>query len=278
MTNFLNFIGISPGIDCWRAVIEILILFLMIYGVLSYLRSAIGAVILTCIFFCWAGAGMLCRYFALPVTEYIFNIIGDSMVVILLIIFQPELRRALAQLGSYRFGVGKMRREVIDSVVQAAEDMSRRRCGALIVLERNIQLHSLINDAVPLDSRLTALMLESIFYPNSPLHDGAVIVRNDRIVAARVILPLTQAENVSRRIGTRHRAAIGISEECDAVTVIVSEETGAIALTYRGNLYRDLSAQALENLLHAVMIKKDDGEVEETLRMLEEKSETERLQ
>ncbi len=279
MTSLLNFIGIPVGVECWHALLEIFILYLIIYGVVSYLRSVTGMVILVGVFIFWAVTGLLCHYLALPVIEYVFDGIGSSMVVILMIIFQPELRRALAQLGSsYRFGTVKMRREVIDGVVQAASDMSRRRCGALIVLERSIPLHTLVNDSVPLDSRVSALMLESIFYPNSPLHDGATIIRNDRIVAARVILPLSQANDISRKIGTRHRAAVGISETCDAVTVVVSEETGGIAIAYHGKLHRDLSARALENLLDAVMIKKDDGEVEETLRMLEEKSEAERLQ
>ncbi len=276
--NLLTYIGINAPQDAIRVGAEILILYLVIYGVLCYLRSAVGAIILTCIFFLWAGVGILCKEFNLIVIQHIVTVFGDSMVVILLIIFQPELRRALAQVGSYRWGVGDLHREAIDGVVQAATVMSRQKCGALIVLERNIPLNMLIHDSVPIDSHVSAVMLESIFYPNSPLHDGAVIIRNDRIVAARVILPLTRAENVSRRLGTRHRAAVGISEECDAVTVVVSEETGAIALTYRGKLYRDLKSRALADLLHAVMIKKDDGEVEETLRMLEERNEMEHLQ
>ena len=113
-------------------------------------------------------------------------------------------------------------------------------------------------------------MLESIFFPNSPLHDGAVIIRDDRILAARVILPLTRAEHISRRIGTRHRAALGISEESDAVSVTVSEETGAISIAYRGNFHRDLSIPLLEQLLEQLIVQRDDSELSETMLMVEE--------
>ncbi|MBR2372960.1 MAG: DNA integrity scanning protein DisA nucleotide-binding domain protein, partial [Lentisphaeria bacterium] len=117
---------------------------------------------------------------------------------------------------------------------------------------------------------VNALILESIFYPNSPLHDCAVIIRDNHILAARVILPLTRVENISRRLGTRHRAALGISEETDAVSVTVSEETGAISIAYRGVFHRDLSIPQLEQLLEKLIIQKDDSEISETLLMMEE--------
>ena len=126
-------------------------------------------------------------------------------------------------------------------------------------------------EANGLDIKIHAMMLESIFFPNSPLHDGAVIIRDDRIVAARVILPLTRAENISRRLGTRHRAALGISEETDAITIIVSEETGAISVAYRGALHRDLSGAELTSCLEKlVMSHQDDDDLAETVRMFED--------
>jgi len=164
---------------------------------------------------------------------------------------------------------GKKRREFIGELVAAVRDMSRRKCGALIVIERRIKLQMLIDDSIPLDVKVNALILESIFYPNSPLHDGAVIIRDDRILAARVILPLTRAEHISRRLGTRHRAALGISEESDAVSVIVSEETGSISIAYRGNFHRDLSMPQLEQLLEKLIIQRDDSETAETAKMIE---------
>ena len=117
------------------------------------------------------------------------------------------------------------------------------------------------------------MVLESIFYPNSPLHDGAVIIRDDRIVAARAILPLTRAENISIRLGTRHRASLGVSEETDAVTVVVSEETGAISVACRGVLHRDLTGEELANYLEKLIIlEQDDTDLAETVQMLEEQA------
>ncbi|MPN31701.1 hypothetical protein SDC9_179175 [bioreactor metagenome] len=189
----------------------------------------------------------------------------------MVIIFQPELRRAFAQLGSFSFFQGKRRREVITEIMTAATNMARRKCGALMVIERRIGLQNLIDDSVRLDIKVNAMVLESIFFPNSPLHDGAVIIRDDRIVAARAILPLTRSQNVSVRLGTRHRASLGISEETDAVTVVVSEETGAISVACRGVLHRDLSPEELANYLEKLIIlEQDDSDLAETVQMLEE--------
>ena len=207
----------------------------------------------------------------LDVLAYILDMFGNSLFVAMLIIFQPELRRALAQLGSYIARQGKQRREVVSEIVAAVTAMSRRKCGALIVVERRFNLQTLIDDSIPLDIKINALVLESIFFPNSPLHDGAVIIRNNRIVAARAILPLTRAEHVSRHLGTRHRAALGISEESDAVTIVVSEETGFISLAYRGIFHRDTSPEELQELLEQLVVLKDDGELSETVKMLEER-------
>ena len=204
------------------------------------------------------------------VLAYILDMFGNSLFVAMLIIFQPELRRALAQLGSYIARQGKQRREVVSEIVAAVTAMSKRKCGALIVVERRFNLQTLIDDSIPLDIKINALVLESIFFPNSPLHDGAVIIRNNRIVAARVILPLTRAEHVSRHLGTRHRAALGISEESDAVTIVVSEETGFISLAYRGIFHRDTDPAELQKLLEQLVVLKDDGELSETVKMLGE--------
>ena len=154
------------------------------------------------------------------------------------------------------------------------QNMARRKCGALIVIEGKVHLQNIIDDAIPLDAKINSLMLESVFYPNSPLHDGAVIIRNDHIVAARAILPLSLSENISRQLGTRHRAAIGISEESDAVTVLVSEETGSISIAYGGKLYRDLAGDELRKMLDTLIVYKEAGELSETVRQLNEEWET----
>jgi len=260
-------------IDALRAALQIGILFLMIYAVLYYLRSTRGAMVITGLFILGLFLAIIVRVegLNLDVLAYILDMFGNSLFVAMLIIFQPELRRALAQLGSYIARQGKQRREVVSEIVAAVTAMSRRKCGALIVVERRFNLQTLIDDSIPLDIKINALVLESIFFPNSPLHDGAVIIRNNRIVAARAILPLTRAEHVSRHLGTRHRAALGISEESDAVTIVVSEETGFISLAYRGIFHRDTSPEELQELLEQLVVLKDDGELSETVKMLEER-------
>ena len=178
---------------------------------------------------------------------------------------------AIAGVGICKsLGETDIRPNHIGEIVAAVRDMSRRKCGALIVIERRIKLQMLIDDSIPLDIKVNALVLESIFYPNSPLHDGAVIIRDDRIQAARVILPLTRNEKISPRLGTRHRAALGISDETDAVSVVVSEETGAISITCKEEFHRDLSIPQLEHLLEQYIIQKADADIPETLLAMEE--------
>lgn len=174
---------------------------------------------------------------------------------LLIVVFQPELRRFFAHLGSNPFSQLSRRREGIGEVIQAVEEMSRSKTGALIVFEGKIGMQNLINDSIGLDIKLNALIIESIFYPNSPLHDGAMVIRNDRIVAARAILPLSRDENLSRTMGTRHRAALGITEENDCVVVIVSEETGGISVACSGGIQRDLSVPELSRRLHELLLR-----------------------
>ena len=258
--------------DSLRVLIQIGILFLLIYAVLYYLRSTRGAMVIAGLFILGLFLAIVAKndFLGLDVLAFILDMFGNSLFVAILIIFQPELRRALAQLGSYIARKGKQRREVVAEIVSAVTAMSRRKCGALIVVERRFNLQTLIDDSIPLEIKINALVLESIFFPNSPLHDGAVIIRNNRIVAARAILPLTRAEHVSRHLGTRHRAALGVSEESDAVTIVVSEESGFVSLAYRGIFHRDLSPAELEDMLEQLVVMKDDGELNETLQMIEE--------
>ena len=253
-----------------RAILEVTILFVVINELLYYLRNTRGSLVLTGAFIGIMALALVANWLGLQVINYILSALYASAFLALIIIFQPELRRALAQLGSILVRQGKKKREFIGEIVAAARDMSRRKCGALIVIERRIRLQMLIDDSIPLDTKVNALILESIFYPNSPLHDGAVIIRDDRIQAARVILPLTRSEKISPRLGTRHRAALGISDETDAVSVIVSEETGSISIACKDEFHRDLSIPQLEHLLEQYIIQKADSEIHETLLAMEE--------
>jgi diadenylate cyclase len=189
-----------------------------------------------------------------------------ALIVAVPIVFQPELRRALEQLGHtgswlrppFSSQNESQLEKSVDEITRATVQLARRRYGALVVIERETGLQDYADRGVPLDATLTRHLLINIFYPNSPLHDGAVIVRNDRILAAGCVLPLS--DNVTGgQLGTRHRAGIGISEESDAVAVIVSEETGRISVAHSGRLVRDLDQERLRRILRT-LLKLDRGD------------------
>ncbi len=219
-----------------RSLLELFFLFIIVYSLLYSLRGTRGANMLL-------GLGLVLVVFTLTVQalnlevlSWVMNRIWLVVPTLLIVIFQPELRRGFAHIGSNPFSYGFKKREIIAEVISAVEDMARQRIGALIVFEGKIGMQSLVNDSIKLDVKLNNLLIKSIFFPNSPLHDGAVIIRGNRIVAARVILPLSRDENLSRTMGTRHRAALGVTEENDCVVVIVSEETGSISIAYQGGI------------------------------------------
>ena len=178
--NFWN-----AAVPILKAIAEIGILSVAIYGVLYYLRSTRGSFVLFGTVALWTLFSIAANCLDMNVISRILGITGSSLLVVLVILFQPELRRLLAQIGSYTVWQGRRRREMIGEIVTAACDMAHRKCGALIVIERRIHLQTLADDAVALDDKVNSLLLESIFYPNSPLHDGAVVIRGDRIIAAK---------------------------------------------------------------------------------------------
>ena len=260
----------SSDLEILRTVAEIGIIFFVIYGVLYYLRSTRGSFVLFGLVTLWAAFSIAANYLKMDVISHLMGITASTLLVVLVVLFQPELRRLLAQVGSYTVRQGRRRREMIGEIVTATCDMAHRKCGALIVIERRIHLQTLADDAVVLDDKVNSLLLESIFYPNSPLHDGAVVIRGDRIIAARAILPLTRSKDVSPQLGTRHRAALGISEDSDAVIVVVSEETGTISIALRGALHRDLDAESLRSMLVKLLVERDEDEFSETAKLLAE--------
>lgn len=188
------------------------------------------------------------------------NILTSFMtygLILLIIIFQPELRRALEQLGTSKisrfFGIDKdiatKTKENIYKIVVSASELSKHKTGALIVIERDIKLKDIVDTGIILDSEISPQLLVNIFKPKTPLHDGAVIISENRIVAAACMLPLANDINISKGIGTRHRSAIGISKESDAIAVVVSEETGKISVAKDGNLILDVKEDALKQIL-----------------------------
>ena len=205
---------------------------------------------------------------------YVFNAIITAImnwgVLALMIIFQPELRRGLEQLGTNQFskliGIDKSievkTKENIYRIVIAATELSKTRTGALIVIERDIKLNDIIDTGIAMDSEISPQLLVNIFTPRTPLHDGAVVISDNKIAAASCMLPLADDKDIARELGTRHRAAIGISKETDCVAVVVSEETGKISIAKEGTLIADVKEETLKKILIKYLITIKDIEQE----------------
>ena len=232
------------------AVVDVVLVAIVIYEFLALIRGTRAALMLMGI-----TALALIFYFAKLGELYTLNwLIGALLpyaVFALIVVFAPEIRQALARLGrkltfrSSHNGDG----EAYDDIVLAANLFSQNQTGALVVIEREVGLRTYIESGVPLDAHLSYDLLATIFRPSAPLHDGAVIVQRDRVAAAACFLPLSMNPVLSTQLGTRHRAAIGITEETDAIAVIVSEETGAISLAVGGKIDRDISVEQLRSRL-----------------------------
>jgi diadenylate cyclase len=234
----------------WKAGIEILLLTAVIYYFLLLFRGTRGAAVLTGFVIVLFAIVVVTRVFELDVINWILGRFLAFLAIAVLVIFQPELRRALAQLGSQQIFTGAAQRGgLIDVLVETARSLSQKRCGALLAVEREIGFRGLAETGVAIDAKATAELLTTIFYPNTPLHDGGVVLRGDRVVAAGCVFPLTQRQGLPANFGMRHRAAIGLSEETDAVVVAVSEETGDISVAHRGHLMQGLDTEGLRGFL-----------------------------
>ena len=207
---------------------------------------------------------ILSNVFELRLLYFILTSFMSYGVIALLIIFQPELRRAIEQLGSRTFtrlfGMDKSikdkTKEDIYKVVIAVEEMAKSKTGALIVFERDIKIQDIIETGIKLDAEISPQMLVNIFVPNTPLHDGAVVISNNKIAAAACVLPLSDDTSIAKELGTRHRAAIGISKESDSIVVVVSEETGKMSIAKDGSLIADLREDVLKKILISNVVTK----------------------
>ncbi|HEU6447502.1 MAG TPA: diadenylate cyclase CdaA [Verrucomicrobiae bacterium] len=242
--------------DGWRPALEVLILAVGIYYSSRFIRGTrgwpvvIGFVIVLAIL--WLGTTLL----DLTVLSWLLGAASTFLAFSVLVIFQPELRRLLAELGNLPlFATAHEKRESIEIVVQTAERLADVKIGALIAIEQTIQLQEVVESGVPVDCEATPEMMETIFFPNNAIHDGGVILRGDRIAYAACIFPLTQRQDLNKSLGTRHRAAIGLSEETDAVVVVVSEETGMISHAYKGQLVRGVTVEELRAFLTSVIVQ-----------------------
>ncbi len=250
----------------WSSLLDILLVTLLLYGLLSLLRGTRAVALLRGLLVILLLILVIPSVLKLTTLGWILDNALPALIVTIPIVFQPELRRALESLGQTglwarrpwnRSSAQKMR-QAVDEIAAACSEMSRQRIGALIVIERTILLDEFAERAVLLDARLSRQLLVDLFFPNSPLHDGAVIIRQGRVLAAGVVLPLSEDILDSYQYGTRHRAAIGISEETDAVAVVVSEETGVISMAQRGRIVRWLDAERLTRLL-VTLLHLDEG-------------------
>jgi diadenylate cyclase len=240
----------------WKPVIEILILAVGIYYVLTFVRGTRGAPIVTGFLAVLLTLAFITRFLDLKVLNWMLGTFSYFGAIAVVVLFQPEVRRMLAQLGNLQlFNTAHDQRENIEVIIQTVERLADVRIGALIAIEQSIHLRDVAESGVPIDCVATPEMLETIFFPNNAIHDGGVIIKGDRILKAACIFPLTRRTDLDKKLGTRHRAAIGLSEETDAIVVVVSEETGWISYACKGQLVRPVTLEELRAFLSSVLIK-----------------------
>ncbi len=239
----------------WRPAVEITLLGIAIYYVLMFVRGTRGwSVALG--FMLLLTATLVTWKLNLQVVNWLLSKVFPFSAFGILVIFQPELRKMLAELGNLPlFYTASEQRENIEVIIQTVERLSEVKIGALIAVEQAIQLREVVESGIVVDCEATPEMLETIFFPNNAIHDGGVILRGDRIAYAACIFPLTQRQDLNKSLGTRHRAAIGLSEESDAPVVVVSEESGAISHAYKGQLVRAVSQEELRAFLTSILVK-----------------------
>jgi diadenylate cyclase len=241
--------------EAWKPAIEILILAVGIYYALRFVRGTRGAAVITGFLILLLTMTMVAVVLDLKVLRWLLGSFATVFFLAVIVIFQPETRRILAELGNLPlFATSREQRENIEVIIQTVSRLSEVRIGALIAIEQSIQLQEAVESGIPVDCEATPEMFETIFFPNNAIHDGGVILKGDRIAFAACIFPLTQRQDLNKSLGTRHRAAIGLAEETDAVVVVVSEETGALSYAHKGQLVRGVTEEELRSFLTSVLI------------------------
>lgn len=256
----------------WLSVVDILLVTLVIYGLLVLVRGTQAVVLLRGIIFLVIIIALLTTFLPLRAFSWLLRSTLPALLISIPVIFAPEIRRALERLGRAGTALNFNPREadmepVIQAITTTAQRLSERRHGGLIVIERQVGLKDYTDTGISLQAAVSVELLLQIFYPNTPLHDGAVILRGDQVVAAACIMPLASSEAVpDRQMGLRHRAAIGISEMSDAVAVVVSEENGVISVAHNGRMIRRLDAARLKHILDAFYRPRGAGALNDWLR------------
>lgn len=260
-----EFLGLNGPVDIIRMIVDIGLVSYLIYKGIQLVRETRALQLVKGILFILIGA-KLSQLFGFSTLAYLFQGMLQLLGFGLLVLFQPELRRALEKIGSSGFqdlfanrtGDNLIRNTTaIEAIVRSCQRLSAQYVGALIVIERDTKLGEIVNTGTPMDSLVSSELLENLFTPKSPLHDGAVVIRDARIKAAACYLPLTENSGLSRELGTRHRAALGISEVSDAIALVVSEESGKISYAHNGGLTRNLTPDMLRKALNRFLIDRE---------------------
>ena len=239
----------------WTHAIEISLLAVLIYYGYLYFRGTPGAKILVGLGLLFISLTLASQLLDLHVIGWLLRSLSVFLALALVVIFQPELRRALTELGSHHFFHSALHeKETIDLLVETVFDLARRQFGALIAIERDISIRQFASTGVDLDAVFSRELILTIFHPKTVLHDGGVIVQNERVTAAACIFPLTPREDLDRSLGLRHRAGIGITEESDSIAILVSEETGHVSLCHRGILERNLNVDRFRKRLNQLLL------------------------
>lgn len=241
----------------WKPLVEILLLWYIFYLILLFIKGTRAFQVLKGLVIIFVVAAAVVFFVTQKLELYALNWIIERllaiMVVVLIILFQPEIRQGLARIGQRGvFSLAVLEQYTIQEIVNAAFMLCKKKIGAIIAIERDASLRIYIESGIALDANVTSELIDTIFMPNTPLHDGGIVIRSERIVAAGCLFPLTDNPHISKRLGTRHRAAIGLSEETDAICVVVSEETGSISLAVDGKLTQDLDREGLEKMLRSL--------------------------
>jgi diadenylate cyclase len=259
LISFESFWRSVRAYPLWQVAIELLLIGAVVYWVIRFLRGTRGARMLKGVAFVLISLYLIVRLvgtqFGLNRIEFLYRQFLIFASVATVVVFQPELRRALMRLGETRLfrSWSNQVSDEIDALVEAATFLSRRKIGALVAIERDVGLGGIAESGTRVGADLSAPLLETIFWPNSPLHDLGVIIRNGKIDYAGVQFPLAESGDLERELGSRHRAAVGMSQESDAVVLVVSEETGDVSIAERGQLIRKLTPEGLRGLLYELL-------------------------
>ncbi len=243
-------------LDKWRGLFEILLLSVGIYYGYLYFRGTRGAKVLTGLAIVFLTLTLISQILSLTVIGWIVRSFSVFLAVALVVIFQPELRRGLAALGGHPiFSLTSEKRETVHDIAEAIAQLANKQFGALIAIERDTSIRVYEETGVSLDSFFSVELMLTLFHPKSALHDGGVVMRNGRIAAAACIFPVSQRETLDRSLGLRHRAGLGITEESDAIAVIVSEETGGISICHRRRIERNFTPESFRKRISELLLQ-----------------------